>query len=415
MKAISKVLFIFLVSGAAGQQCTEYCSDLAGSLYSLGTLANPCYGYVSTEFTGQNAGFCNFANAPNNRCIVQPGGANWTLIKALNIYLGPDSSGFEQYTGALCQPSTCLSGYHFEVAAGGQGNVCVATPSPPPSQFQPPPLPPPPPSPLPPPPPPPSPPANQCVEYCVAGNGTLSPPLHTYTGLCQVGFGSPEHCTATNAGACPFSGANVAGGFLENQYLGIGLYQAGFASGVVCVPQSCAQGYIYSSGAGAGAGACVLNAPPPPLFPPPPSPPPPILTCPVNRYNLGGVCTTCSTCAAGTYSTSACTPTSNTVCGACPALEFCLGGVATACTVCNINASAVHQSNYGVPGKSCLATRDTSCISPTAFHSETKMITNAAIELQSFVPLSAQYNALLTIIHQLQDAYNVTSDTPLPS
>ncbi len=215
--------------------CTEYCSNLAGSLFSLGTYSTPCSGLVSTEFTGQNVGFCTFANAPNNLCTSQPGGANWTLIKALNVYSGPNGTGFEKYVGALCQPSTCLSGYHFAVAAGGQGNVCVATPS----------------------------------------------------------------------------------------------------------------------------------------------SPPPILACPANN--------------------------------------FCLGGVATTCKVCNVSASAVHQSNYGVSGKSCLATRDTSCISPTAFHSETKQITNAVVQLQSLVPLSAQYNTVLSIIHQLQDAYNVTSATLLPS
>lgn len=75
-------------------------------------------------------------------------------------------------------------------------------------------------------------------------------------------------------------------------------------------------------------------------------------SCTANKYLSGGACSACSVCGAGTYLSSACTPTANTACGACdasctacsgpnpnqcgscPASFYVSAGVCNACKVC---------------------------------------------------------------------------------
>ena len=77
--------------------------------------------------------------------------------------------------------------------------------------------------------------------------------------------------------------------------------------------------------------------------------------CPAGQYSTGGAddcsecgegetssagaagCSTCATCATGRYMISACTPTTETLCGACLAGTASIGGAVTECTPCNVD------------------------------------------------------------------------------
>lgn len=56
-------------------------------------------------------------------------------------------------------------------------------------------------------------------------------------------------------------------------------------------------------------------------------------TCPAGKFLANGACTTCSTCAAGTYASAACNASADTVCTACAAGTW-SGANATSCTSC---------------------------------------------------------------------------------
>lgn len=93
-------------------------------------------------------------------------------------------------------------------------------------------------------------------------------------------------------------------------------------------------------------------------------------SCEPGRWLGGGRCRPCSTCAAGTYTAAACTPTSNTACSAChPTCATCTGPGAGACTSCGagsyLNGGACAGCSACGPGSyqasACTANGDTIC------------------------------------------------------